>query len=198
MKKLSIDEEDSDNGETMKRRFLLLSLMMLVCACLVRGQDTREKKILRYPDPSSAEDAIAEVQTAQAREVLDDFAQSKVLERFHQALLNNDKQVLDSMIADQVVWVAERFGKGENLTKAQVLAHFGSKKEVRVDSHTRDHVRLSAFGNTVVMTGNSTSVIKYKGQVSNGPRLFAIVWAKLDGRWQLVVHSIMDYDGMLD
>jgi len=128
---------------------------------------------------------------------LDDFAQAKVLERFHQALLNNDKAVLDDMIADQVIWVAERFGKGENLSKAQVLAHFGSKKEVKVEEHTRDHVRLTAFANTVVMTGNSTSVMKYKGQVSRGPRLFAIVYGKQNGRWQVLVHSIMDYDGML-
>ena len=181
----------------MTRHFLALPLMTLACISLVQSQTTSEKKIVRYPDPSSAEDAIAEVQSAQEREILDDFAQSKVLERFHQALLNNDKEVLDAMIADQVVWVAERFGKGENLTKAQVLAHFGSKKEVHVNVHTRDHVRLTAYGNTVVMTGNSSSVMKYQGQVSRGPRLFAIVWVKLGGRWQLVVHSIMDYDGML-
>jgi ketosteroid isomerase-like protein len=181
----------------MMRRFLLLPVLTLACIGLLRSQSKTEQGIVKYPDPSSSEDAIAEVRTAHAKEVLDDFAQAKVLARFHHALLNNDKDALDAMIADQVVWVAERFGKGENLTKAQVLAHFGSKKEVRVDEHTRDHVRLYAFGNTVVMTGNSSSIMKYKGQVSNGPRLFAIVWAKLDGRWQVIVHSIMDYDGML-
>jgi hypothetical protein len=181
----------------MLRRLSLLLPVALTFSGFVNGQTPSEQKILRYPDPSSAEDAIAEVRTPQAKALLDDFAQSKVLEKFHHALLENDKDTLDAMISDQVVWVAERFGKGENLTKAQVLAHFGSKKDVRVDEHTRDHVRLSAFGSTVVMTGNSTSVMKYKGQVSRGPRLFAIVWVKVDGRWQLVVHSIMDYDGML-
>jgi ketosteroid isomerase-like protein len=181
----------------MIKRLLILAILTFVNVMPIRGQATSEKTIVKYPVPGSAEDAVAEVQSKQAQEVLDDFAQAKVLERFHQALLNNDRDALNAMIADQVVWVAERFGKGENLTKEQVLAHFGSKKEVRVDEHTRDHVRLSAFGNIVVMTGNSTSVMKYKGQVSRGPRLFAIVFAKQDGRWQVLVHSIMDYDGML-
>jgi ketosteroid isomerase-like protein len=181
----------------MKSPFLLVPMLTLGCLLSIHGQTTGEKKVVRYAVPGAAEEAIAEVQSKQAQEVLDDFAQSKVLEKFHQALLTNDKDALDAMIADQVVWVAERFGKGENLTKAQVLAHFGSKKQVRVDEHTRDHVRLTAFANTVVMTGNSTSVMKYKGQVSRGPRLFAIVWSKQDGRWQVLVHSIMDYDGML-
>jgi len=181
----------------MIRRLLILAILTFVSVMPIRGQGNSEKKIIKYSVPGSAQDAIAEVQSKQAQEVLDDFAQAQVLERFHQALLNNDRDVLNAMIADQVVWVAERFGKGENLTKEQVLAHFGSKKEVRVDEHTRDHVRLSSFGNIVVMTGNSTSVMKYKGQVSRGPRLFAIVFAKQDGRWQVLVHSIMDYDGML-
>lgn len=181
----------------MIRRIFFAFLLMVTFVALAESQGASQKKILHYPMPGSTEDAVAEVASRQEQDVLDDFAQSKVLDRFHQALLTNDKEALDGMIADQVVWVAERFGKGENLTKAQVLAHFGSKKTVRVDQHTRDHVRLSSFGNTVVMTGNSSSVMQYKGEVSNGPRLFAIVWAKLNGRWQLVVHSIMDYKGML-
>jgi methylaspartate ammonia-lyase len=181
----------------MNRRVLLLLLFTLTGGVALRGQSGFEKKIVKYSVPGASEEAVAEVQSKEAQELLDDFAQAKVLERFHQALLNNDKAVLDDMIADQVIWVAERFGKGENLSKAQVLAHFGSKKEVKVEEHTRDHVRLTAFANTVVMTGNSTSVMKYKGQVSRGPRLFAIVYGKQNGRWQVLVHSIMDYDGML-
>jgi hypothetical protein len=187
----------TERGEVMLRRFLVLPVLALVWIGFAGAQTSAEQNVVRYPDPSSADDAIAEIKSPQAKEVLDDFAKSKVLERFHHALLDNNKETLDAMIADQVVWVAERFGKGENLTKAQVLAHFGSKKQVRVDEHTRDHVRLYAYGNTVVMTGNSTSVMQYKGQVSRGPRLFAIVWSKQDGRWQLILHSIMDYDGML-
>src|ERR1051326_3775699 len=129
----------------MNRRFLLLLGFALTGCVSLHGQASFEKRIVKYSVPGSSEEAIAEVQSKEAQEVLDDFAQAKVLERFHQALLNNDKAVLDDMIADQVIWVAERFGKGENLTKAQVLAHFGSKKEVKVDEHTRDHVRLTAL-----------------------------------------------------
>ena len=102
------------------------------------------------------------------------------------------------MIADHVVWVGERFGKGENLTKAGVLASFGEKQVVHVSAHTRDHVRLRALGNdAVLMTGNSTSALTLHGKPSRTNRLFDIIYMKLYGRWQCALHTIMDYDGLL-
>ena len=183
----------------MTRRTLLLPLLAVVLVGLVEGQGGTEKKVevVKYPVPGS-EDATGEVESKEARKVLDDFYQSKVQEELHQAALTNDEDALDRIIADQQVTNDERFGRGEILTKAQVLADLRNGRQ-HVDKHKHDHVRLVAFGgNTVVLTGRSTSTLHHDGKLSNGPRLLTEVWVKMDGRWQRVVHAMSDLDGMED
>jgi hypothetical protein len=151
-----------------------------------------------YQIAGATHGATAEYETPEQLKLLDDFDRSKYLERYDHALLTNDRAALNDMIADRVVWVSERFGKGEDLTKEGVLASFGQKKVISVAAHNRNHVLLRVFGdNTIVMTGNSTSELTYQGKVSKSNRLFATVYMKLDGRWQCTVHTIMDYDGLL-
>jgi hypothetical protein len=180
----------------MNRRFLMLPVLMLVSVGFAQGQGTTQTKV--YPIPGAVEGGVGEFETQEELKVLDDFIQSKYLEKYDQALLTNDKDALDRMIADHAVWVAERFGKGEHLTKAGVLASFGDKKVVSVSAHTRDHIRLRAWGrDAVLMTGNSTSVLTLQGKPSRTNRLFAQIYMKLDGRWQCTLHTIMDYDGLL-
>lgn len=180
----------------MNRRFILLPLLILLSASLASGQRAVHTKV--YPVPGAAEGGVAEFETPEELKVLDDFFQSKYLEQYDQALLTNDKAALDRMIADHAVYVGERFGKGEHLGKAGVLASFGDKKVVSVSAHTRDHIRFRAWGkDAVLMTGNSTSVLTIQGKPSRTNRLFAQVYMKIDGRWQCTLHSIMDYDGLL-
>lgn len=181
------------------RRSLLLPLLAVVLVGFVKGQNTTEKRIVKYPISGSVEGfAIAVRATPQELKVLDDFQKSKFLEDYHKALLTNDRAALDRMIADNCVWVEERFGKGKIQTKAEFLALFGDEKEVHVYAHERRNAQLRAFGNnTVVWTAPSNSVLKYKGRMSRGPRLGAVVYMKLNGRWQMVFHSIMDYKGLL-
>jgi hypothetical protein len=180
----------------MIRRLLLLSLLTLVVVCFASGQRTIQTK--HYRLAGAVNGVVGEYETKEQLSVLDDFDQSKFLEKFDSALLTNDRAALSQLIADRVVWVSERFGKGEDLTKDGVLASFGERKVVSVATHTRDHVLLRVFGtNTVVMTGNSTSVLTYENKVSRSNRLFATVYMKLNGRWQCTLHSIMDYDGLL-
>jgi hypothetical protein len=180
----------------MTRRFLLLPLLILALARFAEGQGTTQTKV--YPIPGADDGGIGEFETQEQLKVLDDFIQSKYLDEYDRALLTNDKAALDRMIADHAVWVGERFGKGEHLTKAGVLASFGDKRVVSVSAHTRDHIRLRALGkDTVLMTGNSTSDLALQGKPSHTNRLFAQIYMKLDGRWQCTLHAIMDYDGLL-
>jgi hypothetical protein len=185
-----------EKGESTMRQFLLLPLLATLSAALVQGQMTPHTKV--YPVPTSAEGAVAEYETREQLKVLDDFMESKYLVKYDQALKTNDKEAFEGMVADQAVYVAERFGKGQMQSKADFLASFGEKKVVHVIEHKADHVRLRAFGdNAVLMTGNSTSLFTYQGKMSHTSRMFEIVYMKLDGRWQLVSHSIMDYKGLL-
>jgi Domain of unknown function (DUF4440) len=178
------------------RRFLLHLALNLTLIGIAYGQGATQTKM--YPIPGTPGGATAEYQNNDQLQMLDDFARSRYLEEFDHALLTNDKEALDRMIADNVVWVSERFGKGESLAKAGVLASFGDKKVIKVSAHTRDHVHLRPFGkDTIVMTGNSSSILTYQDRESRSNRLFANVYMKLDGRWQCIVHTIMDYDGLL-
>src|ERR1700680_3242367 len=92
----------------------------------VKGQDSSSQKkmeYVKYP-VSGSEDATGEIQTVEDRELLNDFYQSKVQEQLHQAVVTNDAAKFDPLLADQMTWIAERFGKGIILTKAQVLDDF--------------------------------------------------------------------------
>jgi len=180
----------------MNRQFLLVTALLLAATEYAHGQSTTQSKI--YPIPGAPSGATGEYETPEQLKVLEEFHESKLLENFDHALLTNDKAALDRMISDHVLWIGERFGKGENLTKAGVLASFGEKKTVSISAHTRDHVRLRVMGKeSVLMTGNSTSVLTIQGKLSHTNRLFAVVYTKLDGRWQCTLHTIMDYDGLL-
>ncbi|HEY1501859.1 MAG TPA: nuclear transport factor 2 family protein [Acidobacteriaceae bacterium] len=172
------------------------SLVLVAAAVAASAQHPVQTK--HYAIAGAPEGATGEYDSLRQLKVLDDFDQSHFLERFDHALLNNDRTALDGMISDRVIWVAERFGKGEDLDKEGVLASFGSKEKVKVSSHTRDHVLLRVFGdNTVMMTGNSTSILSYQKAASQSNRLFATVYMKIGGRWQCTMHTIMDYNGLL-
>jgi hypothetical protein len=181
------------------RQIAALLLFAVTAVGLAKGQDNAEKKVevVKYPAPG-AEDAVAEVETKEARKVLDDFYRSNVLIAAHQAAVTNDADAFSRVIADHQVTNDERFGRGEILTKAQALADLQNGRQ-HMDKHMHDHVRLVAFGeNTVVLTGHSTSILHHDGKLSNGPRLLTEVWVKFDGRWQRVVHAMSDLDGMED
>lgn len=156
-----------------------------------------ELKSKAYRIPGSITDAHGFYETDDELKLLDEFLlESRFLERYHDAILNNDKAEFERLINNKAVYVAERLGKGEDHRKSDVLAHFGEKKVLKVKHHTRHQVKFYPFGgNTVCMTGFSTSYFELNGMSSNGPRIFCVTYMKLDGRWQCATHSIMDFDG---
>jgi hypothetical protein len=160
-------------------------------AGFLMGQATTEGKVevVKYPLPGS-EDTVGEVKTAEQRKVLDDIVQSKVLEMEAQGGESNNIPTVRGFMADQAVKVTERFGIGERLTKAQVLAQIAST-EMHTDHLKHDHIRLVAFGdNVVVVTGHSSTTLHYKGKLDTADRVFGETWVKLNGRWQEVVQCV--------
>lgn len=150
----------------------LLSLSALALVGSVRGQTNSGKN-----DGAAAEAEKKEVLEAEEQRV--------------RAVKSGDPAAIAPFYADDFLLTTERFGKGRVLTKAQFLQMYGSNKQHDVkDAH--DSIVAQAYGNTVVLTGHSTSILRYKGQVSKGPRLFTFVWVKRGGRWQLVAGHISD------
>ena len=174
------------------RRILIGVLLMILVWPAVAGAKS-SNATLKYPVPGS-EDAVGNAETEQERKLLDDFYQSKVLEKLHQAVLANDAARFGELLADQVTWTSERFGKGITLNKAGILADLSSGN-LHVDTHRHEHVRLVAIGDTVLVSGLSTSTLHYQGKVSTGPRMSLQAWTKLDGRWQMIAHHVSDISG---
>ena len=158
----------------MRRRvvLLLLSLVGLALVGSVRGQNSNEKK------GDAAQDTAK-------KEVLD------AEEQRVRAVKSGDPAAIAPFYADDFLLTTERFGKGRVLTKAQFLQMYGSNKQHDVkDAH--DNILARAYGNTVVLTGHSTTVLRYNGKASRGPRLFTFVWVKQGGRWEVVSGHISD------
>src|ERR1700688_3219233 len=90
------------------RRFLLLSLLAVALVGFVKGQGISQKiEIVKYPVPGSP-DAAGEIKTEEQRKVLDDFYQSKILEKIDHAAVTNSASEQANLAADQCVWVSER------------------------------------------------------------------------------------------
>lgn len=179
----------------MTKRILLVTVIAVALggfAGFLMGQATTDKiEIVKYPVAGSP-DAAGEIKTPEQRKVLDDFYQSKVLEKLDHAAVANSSPEHNSLVADQIVWVSERLGVGERLTRGQVEKDTGNG-HLKMNTHTHDHVRMVAFGNTVVVSGRSTSILHYGGKIDKGPRVLAEVWQKQpNGQWLMIEHVQAD------
>ena len=111
----------------------------------------------------------------------------KVGDAFDQAREAKDRATIERILADGLTWTA----RGDRLGKAQVIADIFSDN-LHFISFAHDNVTARTFGNTVIVTGHSTSVLDYKGKRFDAPRLFTDVYVKMDGRWQLVSHHVSE------
>jgi ketosteroid isomerase-like protein len=147
------------------RRMLALPFLLVALTGFARAQETARR----------------ETDEAAKAEVL------KVSAQFDAAREAKDRAALERILADGLSWTA----RGDRLNKAQVIADiFSNNLHFKFFAH--DSLAASAFGNTVVLTGHSTSVLEYKGKLFDAPRLFTDVYVKMDGRWQMVVHHVSD------
>jgi hypothetical protein len=157
----------------LTRQILLLPLLGIALVGLVQSQSTTK----------AGEDPAGEVAK---QEILN------VLKGYDQATKTGNADASAPLYNDDMLLLSERFGRGEVLTKAQVMDLHRSKRLKNI-SYVHNNIRLRAFGgNTVVMTGHSDTILEYKGKLSKGPRLFTFVFVKLDGKWQIVSQHISD------
>jgi hypothetical protein len=111
----------------------------------------------------------------------------KVSARFDEAREAKDRAALERILADGLSWTA----RGDRLNKAQVIADILSNN-LHFKSFAHDSIAANVYGNTVIVTGHSTSVLEYRGKLFDAPRLFTDVYVKMDSRWQLVVHHVSE------
>ena len=144
------------------RRILLLSLLAVAMVGLARAQATGKGK---------ADTEIEE-------EVL------KVEHEKDQAMQKGDVATLDRIYADDLIFVNPR---GQVLSKAQRLADVRPGNLDYVNFKRSDYT-LHVYGNTVVLTGISRSLVHYHGELIRTPRQFMQVYVKEGGQWRMVAH----------
>ena len=144
------------------RRILLLFLFTVALVGNARAQGTGK----------SQSDAKTE------EEVL------KVEHEKDQAMQKGDLATLTRIYADNLIFVNPR---GEVLSKAQRLADV---KPGSLDylNFKREDYTLHVYGNTVVLTGVSKSVLHNHGKLIRTPRQFMQVYVKEGGQWRMVSH----------
>src|SRR5487761_208612 len=153
----------------MKRRFFLIPLLAVALVGFAKGQGTSEKE---------------------------DVAKKEVLELEEQFLKVDharDRKAMAPLLADGFTAISERWGRGEVFNKAQYLdLRTSPRKDIVFSKVDHEDIKLHVFGNTVVMTGLSKSILRYKGKISKVLRVFSFVCVKQHGRWQFVLKHISD------
>lgn len=133
---------------------------------------------------------IALAGSAMAQQKSDEAVKAEVLKvsaQFDAAREAKDRATMESILADGLTWIA----RGDRLNKSQVIADvLASNLHFKYFAH--DSVAATVFGDTVVITGHSTSILEYKGKQYDAPRLFTDVYVKMNGRWQMAAHQVSD------
>lgn len=143
-------------------RILLMSAANLLAVCSLAGQQQDDKTVRQ------TENEVLQVE--QERD---------------QALQKRDVAVLDRIYSDQLVFVNTR---GQLFTKAQRIADLGAGKVEYFSYHQGDY-DYRVYGDTVVMTGQTSSVVKFQGRVNKIPRQFTNIYIREGGQWHLAAHQ---------
>lgn len=151
------------NNVGLMCRVLVLCAVNFLAVCSLAGQVAQGDKSIQQTE----------------NEVL------KVEQERDKALQERDVAVLDRIYSDQLVFVNTR---GQLFTKAQRLADLGAGK-VQYFSYKQGDYEYKVYGNTVVMTGRTSSVVKFQGRVNQIPRTFTNIYVKIGGQWRLVAHQ---------
>jgi len=160
-----LKRESGEHGTGVKKtmlRILLISLLTVAVTGSARAQGTGKTQA----------DAEAE------EEVL------KVEHEKDQAMQKGDLATLTRIYGDDLIFVNPQ---GRVLSKAQRLA------DVRPGSldylnFKREDYTLHVYGNTVILTGVSKSVLHNHGKLIRTPRQFMQVYVKEGGQWRMVAH----------
>jgi ketosteroid isomerase-like protein len=170
------------------RRILLLPVLVVALVGFTKSQGASDNKPSPAVEVGSKEALIKEAQA---------FA-----DQIEDAKQRRDKAALESFYADDFICKDERFGVGEVLHKAQFLARRSSPThgpEDQVVTEPSGKIKLThskvswlVFGNTVIRTGYSRTILRHRGRLSKGPRLFTFIYIKRDGRWQIAAEDVFD------
>ena len=124
-----------------------------------------------------ANSLIASSRSGDTRQEIMAFEQN-----FNAALLSADWRVVERVYADDLVFTN---ADGSVTNK---LDEVGAVKsgDIKFESIEMSDVKVQDFGNVAIATGKLVESVRYKATDLSGTYRFTDVWAKRNGRWQIV------------
>jgi ketosteroid isomerase-like protein len=108
----------------------------------------------------------------------------KVEEERRQAILRNDINALDLLMAPEYTAILQLFG-GRVLTKSEELA-FNQPDARKVQSWVASDVNIRVYDNVGLVTGLAEVIDVLRGDRRHIRFRYTHVWVKRNGNWQLV------------
>jgi hypothetical protein len=184
----------------MKWQFVLIPLMAVALFGVAKGQGTSEKET--SPKKEGAEKAFDPMSLPVTRVISDDEVTSEKDKAAEKAALEvesqftgsfGDRKLLDPILAPGFIFLAEREGTGQWQDKAQTLAVRTGATQKFVNINPDHRIVVHVFGDTVILTGVSYTVLSYDGKLSKVTRQFMFVYGKQDdGRWLILSKCVAD------
>jgi ketosteroid isomerase-like protein len=103
----------------------------------------------------------------------------------YEAMKNVDVDTMGKLFADDLVYQTLQ---GVTYDKPGYIALFKSG-DVKINSFKRDNSRVKFYGNTATVMSNAYLEAVVKGESRQVSLFYLNVWAKRDGRWQLVARQ---------
>jgi hypothetical protein len=184
----------------MKRQFVLIPLLAVALAGFAEGQGTGEKETSAKKE--GAEKDVRPTSLPVTRVISDDEVKSEKDKAAEKAALEvesqftgsfGDSKLLDPILAPGFIFLAERWGKGYWQDKAQTLVVRTGATQKFVNIKPDHRIVAHVFGNTVILTGVSYTILRYNGELSKVTRQFMFVYGKQDdGRWLILSKCVAD------
>jgi hypothetical protein len=184
----------------MKRQFFFIPLLAVALVGFAKGQGTSEKE-------TSAKKEVAEkdvrpttmpvtlvIAPNEGMSEKDKAAEKAALAVESQFVGSfGDRKLLDATLAPGFIFLAERWGKGYWQDRDQTLIIRTGRTPHEVNYKPDHRITVHVFGDTVILTGVSYTVLRYEGKLSKVKRQFMFVYGKQDdGRWLILGKCIAD------
>ena len=184
----------------MKRQIVLVPLLAVALVGFANGQDTSEKETgandeaaTKFVQPGTQEVTLV-ISDDEVKTEKDKAAEKAALEVESQFIGSfGDRKLLDPILAPGFIFLAERWGQGYWQDKTQTLLVRTGPTPKEVNYKPDHRIVVHVFGDTVILTGVSYTILRYNGKLSKVTRQFMFVYGKQDdGRWLILSKCIAD------
>jgi hypothetical protein len=185
----------------MKRHYVFIPLLTLALVGFAKGQSTGENEASAKNEatqkdvrPTSMPVTLV-IAPNEGMSEKDKAAEQAALEVESEFIhsFNGNRKLMDSILAPGFINLSERWGTGYWQDKTQTLDLRTGPQEREVNTSIDHRLTVQVFGNTVIMTGISYTVLSYNGKLSRVTRQFMFTYGKQDdGRWLILGKCIAD------